>query len=295
MHVALLTGGDSSEREVALRSAENVKEALLEFSSVEPFVFPEDIDLFLLKRSEFDCVVPVFHGSGGEDGVVQGFLEQLAVPYLFSDVEASAVAFNKLLTKELLSSKGVNTPSWSVVSREGGRYTKSAVLKVVDGGSSIGVALVRSPEEYSSFFTSLPDSPALVFEEQLIVGREFTVGVIECGDDLRALPVIEIKSKNDFFDFESKYDAGLVDEICPADIEDRLKQELQQLAITAHKSVGARHVSRSDMMMDQDDLVWFLEINTIPGLTNESLLPKALKEEGVELSDLLKRWIQQIV
>lgn len=290
--VALLTGGDTAEREVALRSTQNVRSALKRRFEVQTFVFPDEIDRFLAARSDFDVAVPVFHGRGGEDGMIQGFLETLGVPYIFSGVEAHAMAINKVATKHLVRSQGVQTPDWRVVeSGDSFSWNGPVVLKPVDEGSSIGVQMVRCEEMLEH---CLP-APSRFLCEKLIDGREFTVAVVDHGPATAALPVVEIRSKKDFFDFESKYDPTLCDELCPAPIEGPLAAKLQDMAVRVHNLIGARHLSRTDMIIDTAGEIWFLEINTIPGLTRASLAPKAIAAAKMELGDLFESWINDVL
>ncbi|MBI4435616.1 D-alanine--D-alanine ligase [Candidatus Uhrbacteria bacterium] len=291
-HVALLTGGKNSEREVALRSAENVRKALEENFTVEVFDLPRDLDRFLASRSGFDIAVPVFHGRWGEDGVIQGLLEVLGVPYIFSNVEAHAVGMNKVMCKELARSRGLKTAEWKVLEcGDSMEWTHPVVAKPVDEGSSVGVSLIRDAKSFAQIF---PATRRLLVED-LIEGQEFTVAVVEHEGGAVALPVIEIRSKKEFFDFESKYDPALCDELCPAPIHDGLAKRLKDVALTAHKMIGARHLSRTDMIVDHDGTIWFLEINTIPGLTSASLTPKAIAAAGLRLEDLLKAWVDEVM
>ncbi len=285
--IAILTGGTSSEREIALQSAVTVQESLLPFFEVTMFDFPNDIDTFLSNRKKFSAVVPVFHGKGGEDGTIQGFLKTLNLPFIFSDVEAHAVAINKAVTKQLVERVGIQTPASQIVrSFEEITLNVPFVLKPIDEGSSVGVRIIRADE------TVVLTHPTLV--EAYISGREFTVPVIDRSGKTEALPVIEIRSKKTFFDFESKYDPNLVDEICPAQIDVALADRLKQMAMLAHKTIGARHLSRTDMIVDEQNEIWFLEINTIPGLTKNSLVPKALRAAGIDFGSLLKEWISSV-
>ena len=288
-NIALLTGGMTSEREVALKSSENVRKALEENFEVEVFDLPEDLDRFLASRARFDIAVPVFHGRGGEDGTIQVFLETLGLPYLFSSVEAHAVGMDKVMCKELARSHGLKTADWKVLEPgDSTQWTHPVVAKPVDEGSSVGVSLIR---DAASLAQMVPATRRLLVED-LVEGQEFTVAVVDYDGGTVALPVIEIRSKNAFFDFESKYDPSLCDELCPAPIDEHLAERLKDVALTAHQMIGARHLSRTDMIVDKEGTIWFLEINTIPGLTSASLTPKAITAAGLRLEDLLKSWIQ---
>ncbi|MBI4592218.1 D-alanine--D-alanine ligase [Candidatus Uhrbacteria bacterium] len=289
--IALLTGGTTSERDVALKSAENVRKALEENFEVEVFDLPEDLDRFLAGRARFDVAVPVFHGRGGEDGTIQGFLETLGLPYIFSGVEAQAIGMDKVMCKELARVSGLKTANWNVLgSGDLMKWTHPVVAKPVDEGSSVGVQLIKD----AALLEQMVPATRRLLVEDLIEGKEFTVAVVDHEGGTVALQVIEIRSKKEFFDFESKYDPTLCDELCPAPISDDLAERLKDVALTAHKMIGARHLSRTDMIVDNDGTIWFLEINTIPGLTSTSLTPKAIAAAGLRLEDLLKSWIQDV-
>lgn len=291
--IAILTGGTSSEREIALRSAENVSFALAARYAVTLFDFPNDADRFLLARREFVCAIPMFHGKGGEDGEIQGFLKTLGIPFIFSDVAAHAIAMDKVATKSILSTHGIQTPVGRTLAHDGHvAYERPIVVKPVDVGSSIGVTIARSQIELDAGIAKTRSISRRIMLEECIEGEEYTCAIIEENGKDVALPVIQIKSKNAFFDLESKYDPLLVEEICPAPIPDKLSQDIQDIALRAHKIIGARHVSRSDFIVDAGGIVWFLEINTIPGMTEHSLLPKALQASGRSLGDACDGWVR---
>ena len=284
--VAILTGGQSSEREIALASAKTVEQELRRYYDVEVFDFPNDLDRFLDCRDRFVCCVPVFHGKGGEDGVIQGFLKTLHIPFIFSQSHAHAIGMDKVVTKQLVREVGLHVAEDPVVdSAHAIQIDLPFVIKPISDGSSIGVEICRD---------QVPDIHTTTMVERYLEGREFTVPVIDHNGKAQALPVIEIRSKNDFFDFESKYNAELVEEICPAEIPEELAEELSVVALKAHDAIGARHLTRSDMIVDKDGKIWFLEINTIPGLTINSLVPKSVRAAGLHLGDLLKQWIEDV-
>ena len=293
--IALLTGGRSAEREVALKSATNVEAALRPQFEVDLFDLPSDLYRFFSMRGQYDCAIPVFHGKGGEDGTMQGFLETLGIPYVFSQVEAHAIGMDKAMTKTILAAQGIKTADW-VVLKVGDAYgwQYPVVVKPLDQGSSVGVCLVHRQEELQKALVMAFSYSDRVLVERLIEGKEFTVAVVDHAGKSLSLPVIEIRSKNAFFDFESKYDPALCDELCPAPIPETLASRLQQVALAAHKGIGARHLSRTDMIVDAQGEIWFLEINTIPGLTSASLTPKAIAAAGLNLSDLLIEWITDV-
>lgn len=294
--IALLTGGESSEREIALRSAKNVAEVLGNIFEVVTFDIPSELSAFLERRSEFSAVIPVLHGVGGEDGTIQGFLETLKIPYIFSGVQAHAVAMDKERTKILVSANGVRTPkSVTVRSGDSVAFDHPVVVKPFDGGSSVATAVARSQNELDAAIAKGLEFSTAVLVEDFVQGDEYTVAVVDIDGKTKALPVIAIRPKEGFFDFESKYNAAtLADEICPAPISEELTSSLQSMALTAHRTLGCRHVSRTDIMVDAAGTAWFLETNTIPGMTGTSLLPKALKAGGHSFADTLRGWIEMV-
>lgn len=294
--IALLTGGESSEREIALRSAKNVAEVLKDVFEVVVFDLPAELTAFLERRADFAAVIPVLHGVGGEDGTIQGFLDTLKTPYIFSGVQAHAVAMDKEKTKILVSANGVNTPkSISVRLGDSVLFDHPVVVKPFDGGSSVATAVARSQSELDAAIAKGLQFSSAVLVEDFIQGDEYTVAVVDIDGETKALPVIAIRPKEGFFDFESKYNAAtLADEICPAPISEELALSLQAMALTAHRTLGCRHVSRTDIMVDAGGTAWFLETNTIPGMTGTSLLPKALKAGGYDFADTLRGWIEAV-
>lgn len=292
--IAILTGGTSSERDVALQSAAFVEKELHTIFAVRVYDFPKDIERFLYERSMINLVIPLFHGVGGEDGTIQGFLKTLQIPFLFSDVEAQAIAMNKALTKEILQKQDIPVTSSLILfsSVQAPAYEGSCVIKPLDGGSSIGVTIAHTEAQFRKGLEEGFRWSKRLMIEPYIKGREFTVAVIEEAGQLVALPIIEIKSKNAFFDLESKYDPTLVEELCPAPIDEELAGQLKQLAIDAHQTIGAKHLSRTDFIVDTQEKPWVLEINTIPGQTKNSLLPKAIHTSGRTLGGVYKGWIE---
>ena len=294
--IAIITGGHSSEREVALRSAKNVQSVISGQFSVETFDVPNDLPKFLGCYQEFDAAIPVMHGAGGEDGVVQGFLEMLDVPYIFSGVQAHAIAMDKDKTKTLVASAGIRVPQ-SIIIHDcaTAQYDHAVVVKPYNGGSSVATAVAKSQDELDAALVKAFEYTGAVLVEDFVQGDEFTVAIADVDGETVALPVIAIRPKSGFFDFESKYNAAtLADEICPAPISDDLARQLQSIALTAHRVLGCRHVSRTDIIVDADGNGWFLETNTIPGMTETSLLPKALRAAGKDFAEIVGSWIEGV-
>lgn len=294
-HVAILTGGRSSEREVALSSAKVIEDLVGSRHDVTVFDFPSELGSFLNASAEIDVAIPVFHGKGGEDGAVQGLLSTLGIPFLFSGVSAHAIGLDKVQTKRIIANCGIATPGFSVIKRhEPVSYTHPCVIKPIDGGSSIGISIARSEADFTEGINDAFRYSDDLLVEDYVAGDEYTVAVIEENGLPVALPVIQIRSKKSFFDYESKYSPDLVEEICPAPIGQPLSDELQKLALSVHGIIGARHISRSDFIVDSHGKIWFLEINTIPGQTLQSLVPKAIRASGRDFAVLLDKWILEM-
>jgi D-alanine-D-alanine ligase len=243
-----------------------------------------------------DVVVLALHGTWGEDGRIQGLLDTIGIPYTGSGVLASALAMDKVMAKRVLASEGIDVPRGVVVTSASGDDLAQArslglplFVKPVASGSSVGAAIVRSAEQLAPAIVDAlrHDERALV--EELLGGTELTVAVIG-NDDLQALPVIEIVTKRQFFDYTAKYSAGESEEIVPARIPDDIARRAQNIAVRAHRALGCRGMSRTDLMWSGDRMS-VLELNTIPGMTANSLLPKAARAAGIPFGDLLARLV----
>ena len=280
---------------MALWSADYVEESLRDRVQTTRFVLPEQMKDFIAQRENFDAIIPVLHGRGGEDGVLQGFLKTLGIPFVFSGVEAHAVGMNKALAKQMAGAAGVQTAPWQVA-RDSSQaaFTSACVVKPLHGGSTIATTVVRRPEELEAAVKLALEQNDDALVETFVSGREFTVGIIEEQGVPVALPVIEIIAANGNFDFDAKYTEGkMAQEICPAQIPIDLRARLQASALAMHQVIGARHASRSDFIVDVQGQEWFLEINTIPGMTKNSLLPKAVRASGRDFGDLLVTWCEE--
>ena len=297
--LALLYGGDSTEREVSIMSWEAVRENL-DPSRYEIFDYDLKTDLpqLVSDAALLDVALICMHGRGGEDGAVQGLLDLLKLPYQGSGVLGSATAMNKRLSKELYLRAGLTLPKSIVLNRaspielEAFRDLIPCMVKPAHEGSSGGMSKVEQLE-------SLPEAIADAFKydeeilvEEFIAGIEVTGAVIGL-DELQSLPLIEIVPKGEhiFFDYTAKYDASQTDEICPARISPELTEKAQKAAITAHRALGLRGYSRTDMIIRNGEIL-VLETNTIPGMTKNSLLPKAASQAGIEFSCLLDLLIE---
>jgi D-alanine-D-alanine ligase len=231
-------------------------------------------------------------------------LELLGIPYVGSGVLASALAMDKVMAKTVLAASGLDVPRGFVVAAgdlpaANQNVLASAheigyplVVKPVRQGSSVGVVMVDKPDDVLAAIDSGFALDERVMVEERLHGTELTVGVIGNGDALRALPVIEIATRADFFDYRAKYDPALTDEICPARISDDLAAQTQAIAVAAHRALGCRDLSRSDMIATEDGRIIVLEVNTIPGMTANSLLPKAARVAGIDFGELCATLIE---
>jgi len=243
-----------------------------------------------------DVVILALHGTWGEDGRIQGLLDTVGIPYTGSGVLASALAMDKVMTKRVLASEGLDVPRGVVVRSAAGDDLAQArsvglpvFVKPVASGSSVGAAIVTTAEQLAPAITEALTFDERALVEELVGGTELTVAVIG-NDDLVPLPVIEIVTTREFFDYTAKYSAGESEEIVPARIPDDVARRAKDIAIRAHRALGCRGMSRTDLMWSGDRMV-VLEVNTIPGMTANSLLPKAARAAGIQFGDLLARFV----
>lgn len=286
--IAVLYGGTSEERPVSIKSAESII-ANLDKTKYEvlTYDFSKDLEKFLNDYKKIDVAFPVFHGKFGEDGVVQGFLETLGVEYTFSDVYAQAVGMNKQTTKLLFERAGIKIiPEYTPDNVE-----FPVVIKPNDNGSSFGIYIAYNQEEFDKYYPEAKKISDNIIIEKYIQGREFTSSILG-NKTPEALPIIEIIPKNNFFDYESKYSDGGAQEICPAEIDDELADKMKQIGLKAHQVLNCRGLSRTDMILDDQGKIYTLEINTIPGQTIASLVPKAAKAAGYTYPQFLDKLIE---
>ncbi|KJS33462.1 MAG: D-alanine--D-alanine ligase [Desulfatitalea sp. BRH_c12] len=299
--VALLCGGVSSEREVSLKSGQQVFEALdKEKYEVRRYDPQTDLPRLVADAGRIDAALIILHGAYGEDGTVQGMLELLNIPYQGTGVLGSALCMNKLAAKLVYERCDIPIPAYATI-RKGqsvqidqltARLGLPVVVKPVVGGSSIGMTIVRSADRLQAAVNDAFEQDNTVLVEAFIQGIEVTGSVLG-NDDPEALPLIEIipDPKHDFFNYEAKYILGASQEICPARIGPALTARAQSLARQAHRALFCSGYSRTDMMVRGDD-IYVLETNTIPGMTPTSLFPQAAREAGISFDQLLDRLIE---
>ncbi len=295
--VAVLMGGWSAERPVSLKSGAAVL-AALQHRGVDAHGVDVDRDIAgVLTRERFDRVFIALHGRGGEDGVIQGVLETMRVPYTGSGVMASALAMNKLATKRVLAGAGLPTPdyrvldehtSWDAMSRQLG---PKAMVKPVHEGSSIGMSKVENAEQLAQAWREAKRFDDVVIAERWIEGSEYTAAVLADAP----LPLIRLETPRTFYDYQAKYEAEDTRYHCPCGLAAEQEQGLQALALQAFAAVEGRGWGRVDLFLDADDQPWIIEINTVPGLTDHSLVPMAARANGIEFDELVWRILAQTV
>ncbi|WP_339866481.1 D-alanine--D-alanine ligase [Pseudohongiella nitratireducens] len=286
--VAVLLGGDSAEREVSLLSGEAVLQGLLDMG-VDAFAIDAGKDLIdRLQSEKIDRVFNVLHGRGGEDGVLQGLLEYMGIPYTGSGVLASALAMDKVKTKLIWQQHGLPTPGFSALTVDTDferliAELESVVVKPSREGSSIGMSIVDDAVALENAFATASEYDADVMAEQRIVGPEFTVPFI--GDQV--LPAIQLQTTHQFYDYDAKYIADDTQYLCPAPLSEAKQIELEHICRQAFTTIGASGWGRIDVMQDDSGRFWLLELNTVPGMTSHSLVPISAKVAGLEFGDLV--------
>jgi D-alanine-D-alanine ligase len=289
----VLGGGTSVERDVSLRSSKSVYKALQEAGFQPRFIDTRDDNSYLAAAGN-DIVLPILHGSFGEDGKLQALLEERGIPFLGSGSLASAHCFDKWVTRQILTEHEIEMPKGAMVSFD--EYNSHPlsqnphVLKLVDGGSSIGTYIVRKPEDKAEVQEAIFAGSQLLIEN-LIIGTEITIAIL----DEEALPVVEIQPPVDGeFNYDNKYN-GRTQELCPAvSLSEAQQSAAQEMALRVHKAMQCRHFSRVDIMVDREGDMYVLEINTIPGLTDQSLFPKAAAVSGLSMPDLCKKFVELV-
>ncbi len=293
MQIAVLKGGPGSERAVSLATGAGVARALRSLGAEVTEVDVENADFSLPNGTELAFIA--LHGTFGEDGQVQQILEDREIPYTGEGVAESRLAFDKIPSKERFTRHGVTTPHWEII-RDGERPTLPLpyVIKAPRQGSTVGVYIVKAESEVASALREAAHYDHEFLVEQFIPGRELTVGVL--GE--QALPVLEIIPKSGFYDFNDKYPflnpqgGGGAQHVCPAALPGDLTRKIQDLALLACGSLGLKVYSRVDFMLSASDEPFVLEINTIPGMTEASLLPEAAAVAGISYSHLCLRIIE---
>ena len=274
--LAVLKGGPGSEREVSLRSGDSVARALREAGAEVEEIEVTGTEVVISPGTEL--VFNLIHGTFGEDGELQSLMEQRGIPYTGEGSAASRLAFDKILTKRALDRSGVPTPRWEIL-RAGEQPTLPLpmVIKAPCQGSSVGVHLVRTEDQIAPALADCLMHGEEILVEELVTGRELTVGIL--GD--QALPVVEIRPREGFYDYTNKYTKGATDYLVPAPLSPEETEAVQSLALAANRALGLKVYCRVDILFGPSGST-VLEINTIPGMTETSLLPKAAAASGLD-------------
>ena len=292
--VAVLMGGWSAEREVSLNSGKAVLNAL-----IKQGINAEGVDVNRdickeLKESDYSHVFNMMHGRGGEDGVVQGVLELLKIPYTGSGVLGSALAMDKLRCKQIWQALSLPTPDYKELNSTEDceialqQLGLPMMVKPVLEGSSIGISKVNTREEMLPAWELAKKSGGTIIAEKFIQGEEYTAAIL--GD--RVLPMIRLHTDNDFYDYQAKYVSNDTQYICPCGLSENHETELAGMMMQAFKSVMAKGWGRVDFMLDSDNQPWLIEVNTVPGMTDHSLVPMAANHAGISFEELVLNILQ---
>ncbi|GGL03673.1 D-alanine--D-alanine ligase [Salinibacterium xinjiangense] len=295
--VLVLAGGISHERDVSLRSGRRVADSLAAHGLQVELRDPDATLLAYLRENRPDVVWPALHGASGEDGALRGLLDFMGVPYVGSRADASRLAWDKPTAKTIVGRAGVATPTSIALPRDAFRelgansildeiadeFSGPLVVKPAQGGSAQGVTIV---DDRSLLPRAMVDAYTywdVALIEQKIAGTEISIGIIDSGDGAVALPAVEIEPLSGVYSFEARYNAGETRFYIPARINEDIAARAAETALTAHRALGLRHLSRVDVIIDGAGTPWFLEANVLPGLTETSVLPQALEAEGHDL------------
>ena len=295
IRVAVVMGGPSAEREVSIESGQAVMRALSTLGHDAQSLDFDGRFVDALREIRPDVVFNALHGTGGEDGTIQGVLEWLGIPYTGSDLTSCALAMDKHLTKKLLAAEGLPTPAWDTFDLAGGTLpllpgslNLPLVVKPRASGSSAGVSIVRTHEEWTKAMIGVAPKTTQILAEEFIPGREFSSGVL--GEE--ALPLVEIIASDEFYSYDAKYKPGGSRHLVPAPIDGDLTSRLQMLALSVHRMLGLRDYSRTDFIVTKEGRPYILEINALPGLTPLSLLPDEARAAGISFEALIERLLQ---
>lgn len=296
--IGVMMGGSSAEREISLKSGEAVIQALrqahMDVVPLEVTAETEEAIRQLIVQASVDCVFVAMHGGFGEGGALQHILEKIPVAYTGPREEASRLAMDKIASRRLFRKAGLSVPCCRVVKKGDSLFWRTlflrypVVVKPSAQGSSIGVTRVDAPRRLRRAIDHAFKYGEALLLEEFIRGREVTVSVL----DGEALPVVEIVPRKPFFDFEAKYHKGLTDYHVPAALADDVAQRIQKDAVRAYRALGCRHLSRVDIILTPAGVPCILEVNTIPGMTQTSLSPKAAKAAGMDFDRLCQRLIE---
>lgn len=322
-NIAIVAGGDSGEYEISMKSGSMVFETI-DREKFEPYlveakgsdwfchvdgqkmkVDKNDFSLSINNQViHFNCVFCAIHGSPGENGKLPAYFEMLQIPYTSCDSAVSALTFNKNLCNRVVASWGVNvSPSMHFFNRDKniaeqitGNLEFPVFVKPNASGSSVGMSKVNKPEELNTAIEKAFTEDSEILVEQFVKGRELTCGVLESKNQLTVFPICEVKSKKEFFDYEAKYNPSLSEEIIPADVSVNIEILVKDTSAFLYKKLNCKGVVRFDYIFtEESNEIFFLEVNTVPGLTGQSIVPKMASEMGISLKELFSMMIEDAV
>jgi len=295
--IAVLKGGYSDEREISLKTAENVEKALEELGFNYVSIDCRDDFIAHLNKSNFDLCFNALHGEFGEDGQIQALLEKIGIRYTHSGVSASILAMNKVFSKEIFLKNTISTPDYKIKdtnSINASDIPIPSVVKPINNGSSVGVYIILGESDKTNVINELKNwhYGKYIMIEEYIEGRELTCGIIKD----KPTEIMEIISNNIFYDYETKYTKGMSKYEVPNDLPDELYKKIKDMTLDCHNLLGCKGVTRTDFRLKKtEDNIYkpfVLELNTNPGLTKTSLIPKLAKKEGISYNELIKLIIQ---
>lgn len=299
MNISILYGGNSTEQKISIQTGLAVAEALKDrynLDLVNPNSGMHNIPEQVLNA---DIVFNALHGGDGENGNVQAFLDLHNIPYTGSGAKSCKIAMDKNITKLLAQSKNISTPKWLVVrnsksagiqmlNEESPKFSYPYVVKPCNEGSTFGLTIVRESSQLDGALQLASEFSDEIIIEEYIPGRELTVSILEN----KPLPIVEILPSHELYDYECKYEEGMSKYKVPADLPDSLTRKISEDAMKIYNTIGCRHYARADFRLNENKEHYLLEINTLPGLTSTSLLPKAAKAAGLEFQDLIDEIIK---
>jgi D-alanine-D-alanine ligase len=305
MRVLVLAGGLSPERDVSLRSGRRVAESL-RLARPEWEIAEADVDATLLDTLTShppDAVVPLLHGAAGEDGSLRDLLDALGIAYLGADGSGGRMAFDKPVASTLIRASGIDVPAFLVLPQTTFRELGAArvmsaigahigfplVVKPTRGGSALGVAIVHAESELPAALVGAFSYADTAMVQAYVGGTEIAAGAIDIDGAPTALPLVEIVPDGALYDYTARYTAGTTEFFCPARVEDSITARVHEVALRAHALLGLRHISRTDVIVDEAGRVWYLETNAAPGMTETSLMPQALSAAGLDAGETLAR------
>ena len=322
-NIAVVTGGNSGEYAISLRSGANIANSLDKslynvylihlhkrnwtYQDEQGEIYAVDKNDFSLvvkgEKVSFDCVFIAIHGNPGEDGKLQGYFDMMEIPYIGCDVMVSALTFNKNYCNRVVSSYGIKIAD-SVHLFKNEPIDEENIIQTVglpcfvkpcNSGSSVGMSKVNQVSDLKTALKRAFEQDSQVLIECFIQGREITCGVMKIADKVQSLAITEVVSKKEYFDFEAKYDPSLADEITPAQIPQAVEQQCKQISEKIYAVLGCKGITRIDYIYNEAEGLFFIEINTIPGQTNESIVPKQIRCIGLNFSNLCTQLIEESI